>query len=125
MRTFSTLAILALAGILGAQSETSPADLFSSARQRVLADVARIPAYTCVQTTARSVYGPLVPKKEVRRCDQIVHDRDARKGMPPRLSWDRLRLEVAIINKREAYSWVGAKRFEDDDLQRLIGYGRD
>jgi hypothetical protein len=124
LRTFSTLTVFAVTGIPGAQSEISPGDLFSNARRRVLADVARIPAYTCVQTTTRSVYGPLVPKKEVRHCDQIIHDRDARKGMPPRLSWERLRLEVAIANKREVYSWVGAKQFEDDDLQRLIGYGQ-
>ena len=40
------------------------------------------------------------------------------------VQWDRLRLEVAIADRQEVYSWVGASRFEESDLGRLVGGGQ-
>ena len=39
-------------------------------------------------------------------------------------SWDRLRLDVGIADGHEVYSWVGATRFEDADVHKLIGGGQ-
>lgn len=122
MRAFPAYAIAALAGMLGAQSNVSPEDLYPKVRKRVLADLARMPDYTCVRTTTRNVYGPAVPT-EKRACAEVISERRARKRLPALLWWDRQRLDVAIVNKAEVYSWVGAKQFEDNDLHRLIGYG--
>jgi hypothetical protein len=38
-------------------------------------------------------------------------------------SWDRLRLEVAIVEGKNVFSWVGAPRFEGDALEQLAGHG--
>ncbi len=39
-------------------------------------------------------------------------------------AWDRLRLEVAIVENGNVYSWVGASRFEGDEaLEKLAGRG--
>jgi hypothetical protein len=39
------------------------------------------------------------------------------------LTSDRLRLDVAIIDNNESYSWVGEDRFEDQSLSELVRVG--
>lgn len=108
---------------LSAQTAVDPQVLYWKVRERVLADIDRLPAYTCVQTTTRLVYAAVPPRNRLQRCDSVIAAQEASKRQPPVSSWDRLRLEVAIVNGREVYSWAGAKRFEDGDLQKLTGAG--
>jgi len=109
--------------MLAGQSRISPDDLYTAVRRRVLADVARLQDYTCVQTTTRIVYASDASKPAQRSCEEIIGDRNARKRSLAIFTRERLRLDVAIVDKHEVYSWPGAKQFEDDNIQNLIGYG--
>jgi hypothetical protein len=112
------------AAVLVAQTGSSPADpadLYQRARRRVLDDLVRLPNFTCVQTITRRSYAS-AQKKGRPPCDEIIRDRNAEKRNQS-LSWDRLRVDVAIADKQEVYSWAGAARFEQNDLQQLVGGG--
>jgi hypothetical protein len=84
-------------------------------------DVARLPNFTCVQTITRRVYAA---KKRPPSCDELIRASNAGKRKVPLSLWDRLRVDVAIADKKEVYSWVGAERFEHDDLQQLVSGGQ-
>jgi hypothetical protein len=120
MRVALACLLTVAAATLLAQSK--PDDLYQRVRERVLADVARLPNYTCVQSINRRVFA--APKAAARRCGQIVADREARQESLPLISWDRLRLDVAIADKQEVFSWVGAARFEERGLHELVGEGQ-
>ena len=107
--------------LLAAQPGVKPGDLYQRARQGVLDAAARLPNYTCVQTITRRVYGTSSQKKRVPKCDELVRDREIMSHNLPLLLWDRLRVDVAIVEKHEVYSWVGAARFDENDLRQLIG----
>ncbi len=107
-----------------AQHGWSQKDIFHEVRERVLSDIARIPNYTCVETVTRqNMYRAAPPGAARLSCNQVIRRRNARKGNLPVTSWDRLRLEVAIADQGEIYSWAGAARFQESDLHQLIGYG--
>lgn len=65
-------------------------------------NLARLPNYTCTQTIDRWRRGEPCP-----RCEYS----------------DRLRLEVAVVGKRERYAWPGAQAFEDQDIFGFVGHG--
>lgn len=65
-------------------------------------NLARLPNYTCTQTIDRWRRGEPCPRCEYR---------------------DRLRLEVAVVGKRERYAWPGAQAFEDQDIFGFVGHG--
>src|SRR5208337_2964305 len=87
-------------------------------------DIKRLPNYACVQTITRSVYIPASPNKRPPRCEDIIRDRNSGKRNLKLRSLDRLRVDVAIVDKREMYSWVGATQFEESDLSKLVGGGQ-
>lgn len=89
-------------------------------RDRVLADLERMPRYTCVQTITRRYYRP---RHEGPSCARRIAAHQRRTGNPRLLGWDRLRLEVARVNGNPAYSWVGAPNFESDTLEEFAGRG--
>jgi hypothetical protein len=53
----------------------------------------------------------MIAGPEPRKLEQLMY------------SWDRLRLEVAIVNNNNVYSWVGAPRFEEDAFRKVAGRG--
>jgi hypothetical protein len=57
-------------------------------------------------------------------CEQIIREHKAGKHSQSVSSRDRLRIDVAIADKHEVYSWVGADQFEKDNLQELVGAGQ-
>ena len=116
-------AFVLLVQVVLAQPRESPEDLYQRVRRRVIDDVSRLPNFTCVQTITRRTYGT-APKKRPPRCEQILRDRNIEKRNLPLLLWDRLRLDVAIADKHEVYSWVGAAKFEENDLRQLVGGGQ-
>jgi hypothetical protein len=65
-------------------------------------NLSRLPNYTCIQTIERAV----------RRAP-------SRKLLP----LDRLRLEVALVNGKEMFSWPGSGNFEDKSISELVGGG--
>jgi hypothetical protein len=120
IRAGAALALLAAA--LAAQTGSNPDELYVRARQGVLDHIARLPNYTCVQTITRTVYGSASASKHAPKCDEIVRNREAH--APALVQWDRLRVDVAIADKHEVYAWVGAARFEEGDLSKLVGGGQ-
>jgi hypothetical protein len=111
------------AAVLAAQGPQDQADLYQHVRQRVLDGALRRTNFTCVQTITRRTY-VAPPKKRPPPCDEIIRDHNVGKHSLPLVLWDRLRVDVAIADKREVYSWVGAARFEQSDLQQLVGGGQ-
>ena len=116
-------ALLAMATLAQAQPTASPEDLYQRARQRVIDDIKRLPNFTCVQTITRRVYGPAAHKRPPK-CADILRDRETPNHRLPLVTWDRLRLDVAIADKHEVYSWVGASRFDESDIRQLVGGGQ-
>jgi hypothetical protein len=105
-----------------AQTKPDPADVLQRTGERLLADLKRMPRYTCVQTITRTYYEG---KHQFARpsCSSLISEHNARKKKLPVEGWDRLRLEVALVEGTSVYSWVGAPRFTDDTLDKLAGSG--
>lgn len=124
LNDLTTVAVVVLLRALAAvaQPASEPAAVLSQTRERLLADLARMPHYTCVQTITRKYYraptarqgqtcAAMIAGPEPRKLEQLIYD------------WDRLRLEVAIVNNNNVYSWVGAPRFEEDAFRKVAGRG--
>jgi hypothetical protein len=105
-----------------AQTAPDPARVLQTTGERLLADLKRMPRYTCVQTITRTYYEGK-HHFERQSCSSLIAAHDARKKKLPVQGWDRLRLEVALVDGKSVYSWVGAPRFTDDTLDKLAGSG--
>jgi hypothetical protein len=116
------VALLALTLAGSAQQTPDPAEVSQRTGERLLADLKRMPRYTCVQTITRTYYEGKHPF-ERPSCSSLIAAHDTRKKNLPVLGWDRLRLEVALVEGTSVYSWVGAPRFTDDTLDKLAGFG--
>lgn len=117
---FVLLAMLVLK-LAGSAQAPDPAHVLQATSERLLDDLKRMPRYTCVQTITRTYYG----SKHFGHpsCSTLIAEHDAGKTKLPMQSWDRLRLEVALVEGSSVYSWVGAPRFADDTLDKLAGSG--
>jgi hypothetical protein len=111
--------LLALSGL--AQTP-DPAKVLQATGERLLADLKRMPRYTCVQTITRTYYESS-HQSDRTACSSLIAEHDRRKKKLSELGWDRLRLEVALVEGGSVYSWVGAPRFTDDTLDKLAGSG--
>jgi hypothetical protein len=117
----STILMVIAASVLAvaAQSPDDAESALRRTRERLLADLERLPRYTCVQTITRRYYRP----QSEGSCSELMAAREKRKSKPGLRGWDRLRLEVAIVDGDNVYSWVGAPRFESGTLEQLAGRG--
>ncbi|HWF10948.1 MAG TPA: hypothetical protein VG297_20910 [Bryobacteraceae bacterium] len=119
---------LALCGcglLLAAATAASTADpavdeLFKQAREKVLDNARRMPHYTCVETVSRAEYQP---SRNAGTCQSLIALRKLApsRGVPS--FRDRLRLDVAVIDNNEIFSWAGAGKFETHDVGELVGGG--
>src|SRR5579863_586183 len=105
---------------LAAATAASTADpvveeLFQQARAKVLDNARRMPRYTCVETISRTQYEP-VPSSPSSCATRRV-------GKPRGnlMVRDRLRLDVAVVDDGEIFSWAGAGKFETRDVGKLVG----
>lgn len=104
--------------------DEDPVEILVRLRDQVLAHGALIPNHTCVETVQRDRYEPAAGRL-AKSCDAIVARRK-QSGFPMSLrldSTDRLRLDVALASDREIYSWAGAARFEEGEIDELIPEG--
>ncbi|MDP9055018.1 MAG: hypothetical protein M3N93_12080 [Acidobacteriota bacterium] len=112
---------LLLAGV-GWSADSAPGELLDQVRAKVLANAQRVPRYTCRQTVTRTEYRPQyggVPDS----CRALIAARDSLTS-PGLILWhDRLRLDVAILDGRETFSWAGGSSFETNDIHELIAAG--
>jgi hypothetical protein len=93
-------------------------------RDRVLEHGQRIPNHTCVESIQRDRYEPIAGRA-AKACPTLVARREEGDA-PARLKLngtDWLRLDVALDRQREIYSWAGAGKFEEGELDELIPEG--
>jgi hypothetical protein len=95
-------------------------ELFKQTREKVLDNAHRIPHYTCVETISRTQYNP---SRTAGTCQSLMALRKLvpTRGLPA--FRDRLRLDVAVVENREIFSWAGAGKFETNDVGDLVGNG--
>lgn len=92
--------------------------LFDRARAKVLANLDRTPRYTCIENITRQVRRTIRTRNA---CSAAVASGPVDSGL---VLWrDRLRLDVAIINGTETFAWAGARQFETEDVDKLVGGG--
>jgi hypothetical protein len=116
-----TLCACAAAGIAVLWAADSAAQaLFNTVHAGVIDNVKRFPRYTCVQTVVRSQFE--LPRAGSSCATAIAnHDRN---GAERVLRWhDRLRLDVAVGEKSEMFSWAGASKFESGDITEMVARG--
>ena len=76
----------------------------------------------CSLTIDRRLYEPQNAGPR-HSCDDLAAARKSARWKTRLASSDRLRLDVAIADVQEMYSWAGANRFDDRDLDRLVNFG--
>lgn len=110
---------VALLVCAAARTADSPAQvLFNRVRENVRAALERVPRYTCVQTITRKQYRPQYGGR-LNSCAAAIAGREQVKS-PGLMVWhDRLRLDVAVGEKAEMFSYAGARRFETGSLADL------
>jgi hypothetical protein len=123
MATGLRIGVLVLsAATIARTADPDPALLFQQVRDKVRENVKRVPRYTCVETVNRAEYRPRYAAV-VDSCRALILERD-QLTTPGYVTWhDRLRLDVAVINGRETFSWAGARQFETTDLRQLVQSG--
>lgn len=94
-------------------------ELFNRTRATVVGNLKRIPRYTCVETVNREVRRTIRTREACSPASV-----SAAASSPGLLMWhDRLRLDIAVIDGAETFSWAGARRFETEDVNDLVGGG--
>lgn len=99
---------IALPAALAAQESGAPVPpplpqqliLLSRAKQHMREVLSRQPNYTCQMSIERS------RRRNPRRSFELV---------------DQLRLEVALIDGKESFSWPGARKFDERELREMVG----
>ncbi|MGD0365561.1 MAG: hypothetical protein ABSC93_32155 [Bryobacteraceae bacterium] len=112
------------AAILGAMfplalcGEVDPIALLNQARARIVENTRRLPRYTCIQTVRRSRF-QAIPAVQPNGCAEAGDPKNALT-----LAWtDRFKLDVTVSGGAEIFSWVGARRFQSEDVDQIVGGG--
>ena len=120
------LAMFALRAASAADGD--PLEVLSSVIAKVRANDQAMPNYTCVETVDRDFYRPasgapvLACALRVAAAPQPLGETEPVDPMWLTLS-DRLRLDVALVQRGEIYSWLGASRFDEGGIDRLVRRG--
>jgi hypothetical protein len=116
--------ILLFAAFLSA-AEPDPLVVRERAVAKVLAGMRNVPKYTCVETVERD-YFQNAEAASAQACASKADFNGDRSQLPPpeRLAEsDRLRLEVTLAEQGEIFSWVGAQKFEEAGIDRVVRSG--
>jgi hypothetical protein len=114
--------VLLAAAVAGGTADPVVQQLFNQARDKVIDNARRTPRYTCVQNITRTEHAPEVARKGAS-CATLIAARRQSKILGNIISHDRVRLDVAIVNGSEMFSWAGAGRFETKNIDDLIEGG--
>jgi hypothetical protein len=107
-------------GALAVLAADSAQELLSKTRANVVDNLKRFPRYVCVQTVTRREYqfapggsdcGSAIAAKDRNQGERILHEHD------------RLRLDVAVGDNADMYSWAGASKFETGDISHIVARG--
>jgi hypothetical protein len=107
--------VLLTAAAAGRTADPVVQQLFEQVRDKVIDNARRTPRYTCVQNITRTQYAPVAAKKGASCVTSKV--------LGDVSSHDRVRLDVAIVNGNEMFSWAGAGKFETKNVDDLIEGG--
>jgi hypothetical protein len=118
------LFLLAWAISRSAAAAYNPTEVLTRAIQRAIDRARTIPNYTCVETVTRVYFSPAAMSLP-RDCSVLL---DQRRHPTPDMilhpySTDRLRLDVTMSSRGEIFSWSGASRFEDHDIDHIVRNG--
>jgi hypothetical protein len=103
--------------------DADPTEVLMRLRDQVLKHARRIPNHTCVETVQRDRFSR-VAGMSPKSCDTILADRKRPvSSMLRPETTDRLRLDVKLTTDREIYSWAGANKFEEGEIDELIPEG--
>ncbi len=96
--------------------------LLNRARAKIVENIERLPKYTCLQTVHRSRF-QLFPAVRIRKCGDI-EDSSAVNRSQMMLAWtDRFKLEVTVSDGAEIFSWAGARHFQSEEVEKIVGAG--
>jgi hypothetical protein len=112
-------AILAAIFPLAMCGEVDLTALLIRARAKIVDNIERLPKYTCVQSVRRYRY-QAVPAVRVNGCDFGPAEIEPRLVATGR---DQFKLDVTVSQGAEIFSWVGAQRFQTEDVQKIVGGG--
>jgi hypothetical protein len=107
---------------LPVDDKIDPVEILIRLRDQVLAHAGRIPNHTCVETIQRDRYVPLSGRL-TKACTTLLEARQHSVASLRLDSTDWLRLDVGVGAGREIYSWAGAPRFEEGDIDDLVPEG--
>ena len=93
--------------------------LLLAVRRKVMLTIQRLPRFLCTETIDRATFQPEANVNGLS-CDELAGAK--RRKRSPYTS-ERLRLDVAVSNGGEMFSWVGENRFRDRSLGELVGSG--
>uniref|UniRef100_Q028Q5 Uncharacterized protein n=1 Tax=Solibacter usitatus (strain Ellin6076) TaxID=234267 RepID=Q028Q5_SOLUE len=109
---------------LSAAAAYEPTEVLTRAIQRAIDRSRAIPNYTCVETVTRVYFSPAATSLP-RDCAILLEQR--RHPTPDIIlhpySTDRLRLDVTMSSRGEIFSWPGASRFDDHDIDHVVRNG--
>src|SRR5579875_2325386 len=100
-----------------------PGELLRRATVGVSHSSDNLPRFACTETVQRSLY---VRKQAPRRQSTTTQSLDVFSEVEPwrTLAWtDRVRLDVAVFDGRELFSWPGGQHFHHEDFDKLVGSG--
>jgi hypothetical protein len=113
--------VLLVASTAARTADPDPEELFRRVRAKVLDDVSHVPRYTCVQTVNRAQYRLQYGIKS--SCRSIIAVRRQMASPGYLTVRDRLRLDVAVVDGAETFSWAGARQFETSHVDDLVKSG--
>jgi hypothetical protein len=123
MRLALRSCVMLLAAATAARTaDPDPQELFRKVRARVLDDISHVPRYTCVQTVNRAQYRPQYGIKPAG-CRALIAARKQLTSPGYLIVRDRLRLDVAVVDGAETFSWAGARQFETNRVDELVKSG--
>jgi hypothetical protein len=94
--------------------------LFNKIHTNVVDNIKRFPRYTCIQTVTRRQFQLPAAGSS---CASVIST-NQRDNSERVLRWhDRLRLDVAVGEKSEMFSWAGASQFESGDITQMVARG--
>ncbi len=97
-------------------AEDDPMEILQRVRETVAARIKKSANYTCVQTIDRSYF---VSARDLLPGCAYESQTPVRKEM----MHDRLRLDVAVSNGQEIYSWHGENRFSSSAIDSVVKSG--
>ena len=91
-------------------------------KEKMRRSLERIPNYTCLQTIQRERFAPRSRerKRKLTPADLVRGDNPAQAHAAES---DTIRMEVAVVDGKELYSWPGAEEFAGTSVAEMVGYG--